>query len=137
MLALSGVSLSNLATHTSWTLISASYVLFGLGFGAINAPITNTAVSGMPMSQAGVAAGIASTCRQTGTAIGVALAGTLTGAGAATTLGPSFAAATHPLWWMVVAVGIAVLVLGIVAGTGWAHRSTARISRLLEEPAAA
>lgn len=137
MLALSGISLSFLTAHTSWALIAAAYVLFGLGFGAINAPITNTAVSGMPISQAGVAAGVASTCRQTGTAIGVALAGTLTGAGAASNLGPSFATATHPLWWMVTAVGIGVLVLGILASTRWAHRSTEQVSLLLEEPVAA
>jgi EmrB/QacA subfamily drug resistance transporter len=137
MLALSGVALSFLSADTSWWLISASYVLFGLGFGAINAPITNTAVSGMPLSQAGVAAGVASTCRQTGTAIGVALAGTLTGAGAATHLGPSFAAATHPLWWMVTGVGIAVVVIGVVSSSRWAHRSTDHVTELLEEPVAA
>ncbi|NED84092.1 MFS transporter, partial [Streptomyces sp. SID11233] len=35
-------------THTV-TLVVA-FVLFGLGFGFVNAPITNTAVSGMPRS---------------------------------------------------------------------------------------
>jgi len=133
MLALSGLSLTFLTAHTSWSLITVSYVLFGLGFGAINAPITNTAVSGMPISQAGVAAGVASTSRQTGTAIGVALAGTLTGAGAATTLGASFATDTHPLWWMVVGIGVTVVILGVVASSPWAHRSTDRIRKLLEE----
>jgi hypothetical protein len=43
----------------------------------INAPITNTAVSGMPLAQAGVAAGVASTCRQVGSALGVAVLGSL------------------------------------------------------------
>ena len=42
-----------------------------VGFGMMNAPITNTAVSGMPTSQAGVAAAVASTSRQVGSALGV------------------------------------------------------------------
>ena len=45
----------------SWLL--GSYVLFGLGFGLVNAPISNAAVSGMPDSQAGVAASVASASR--------------------------------------------------------------------------
>ncbi|KOG49414.1 MFS transporter, partial [Streptomyces varsoviensis] len=40
-------------------LLFTGYVLFGVGFGLVNAPITNTAVSGMPRSQAGVAAAVA------------------------------------------------------------------------------
>jgi len=135
MLGLSGLCLTFLGADTSWWLIGGAYVLFGLGFGAINVPITSTAVSGMPLSQAGVAAGAASTSRQTGTAIGVALAGTLTGAGAATTLGASFATDTHPLWWMVVGIGATIAVLGVASSSPWAHRSSERIRQLLEEPA--
>ena len=58
-------------------LLVAAYVVFGLGFGMVNAPITNTAVSGMPLAQAGVAAGVASTSRQVGSALGVAVLGSL------------------------------------------------------------
>ena len=61
--------------HTAVGWLIASYVVFGIGFGMVNAPITNTAVSGMPVTQAGVAAAIASTSRQVGTALGVAIAG--------------------------------------------------------------
>ena len=43
------------ATPLAWLL--AAYVVFGLGFGFVNAPITNAAVSGMPRAQAGVAVG--------------------------------------------------------------------------------
>ena len=42
--------------------------IFGIGFGFVNAPITNAAVSGMPREQAGVAAAIATTSRQFGQA---------------------------------------------------------------------
>ena len=50
-------------------------VVFGVGQGWVNAPITNNAVAGMPASQAGVAAGIASTGRQVGSLLGVAVIG--------------------------------------------------------------
>ena len=69
-LAASGVLLAHLTPHTPFTLLIVAYVLFGLGSGMINPPITNTAVSGMPASQAGVAAAIASTSRQVGATLG-------------------------------------------------------------------
>ena len=68
--------LTRLATHARPSVwLIASYVLFGLGFGLVNAPITNTAVSGMPRAQAGVAAAVASTSRQVGQSLGVAVVG--------------------------------------------------------------
>ena len=51
------LTLSAATTPLAWLL--AAYVVLGLGFGFVNAPITNTAVSGMPRAQAGVAAAIA------------------------------------------------------------------------------
>jgi len=131
LLAVSGLGLTRLTTETPHLELAVLYVVFGLGFGTINAPITVTAVSGMPLSQAGVAAAIASTSRQTGSAIGVAVAGTLTGAGAATVLGQSFAGGTHLLWWVVAASGVAVAVIGYVSTTPWAGRSTETVRALL------
>ena len=49
----SGVILAQLTPHTPFGLLIVAYVLFGLGMGLVNPPITNTAVSGMPPSQAG------------------------------------------------------------------------------------
>ena len=60
-----------------YLLLAAGYVLLGLGFGLVNPPITNTAVAGMPRAQAGVAAAVASTSRQTGNVLGVAVIGSL------------------------------------------------------------
>ncbi|ALE08067.1 MFS transporter [Arthrobacter sp. ERGS1:01] len=134
LLAASGVSMTFLGTHTSNAALFSSYILFGLGFGMLNAPITTTAVSGMPLSQAGVAAGLASTSRQAGISLGVALAGTVTGVGAAHAISASFAAATHPLWWIVIGCGLAIAALGILATTAWARASTERIGPLLTEP---
>ena len=56
-----------------------AYFLFGIGFGMVNPPITNTAVMGMPEAQAGVAAAVASTSRQVGQTLGVAVAGAIAG----------------------------------------------------------
>ena len=75
----------------------------------MNAPITNTAVSGMPKEQAGVAAAIASTSRQVGAALGVALIGGFAGSAVG--------------WWIVVGCGVAVGVLGVVTTSQRALKS--------------
>src|SRR5205807_1892486 len=59
--------------------VLAIYLLFGVFLGTVNPPITNTAVSGMPRSMAGVATSLASAGRQTGTTLGVAISGTIVG----------------------------------------------------------
>ena len=124
-IAASGALLLSLDVDTPLLLLVAAYVVFGVGFGMVNAPITNTAVSGMPVTQAGVAAGVASTSRQVGSALGVAVLGSLVTAqlGASTTVG--FAAAARPAWIAVIGCGLAVLILGLVSTTPWA-RETAR-----------
>ena len=88
-------------------LVVAAYVMFGIGFGMVNAPITNTAVSGMPLAQAGVAAAVASTSRQVGSALGVAVLGSLVTArlgeafAVPNAMGADFAAAARPAWVVV------------------------------------
>jgi EmrB/QacA subfamily drug resistance transporter len=128
-----------------WRLL-LSYALFGVGFGLVNPPITLTAVSGMPPAQAGVAAAVASTSRQVGATLGVALIGAVVGAGSADSLGHAFSAATHPAWWILVAFSGAVLVLGVLSTSPWAKRTAgATAERLLnrgnelagDEPSAA
>ncbi|KOT38814.1 MFS transporter, partial [Streptomyces sp. NRRL WC-3701] len=44
----SGVLFAAFEAEASTPLLFTGYVLFGIGFGLVNAPITNTAVSGMP-----------------------------------------------------------------------------------------
>ncbi|MFI0482124.1 DHA2 family efflux MFS transporter permease subunit [Actinomadura sp. 9N215] len=107
----------------------AGYVLFGIGFGMLNSPITNTAVSGMPRAQAGVAAAVASTSRQIGSALGVAVIGAVLAAGLSGPLAaPGFVPAARPAYWVMVGCAAAVLVLGTVT-TG---RRAARTSGLVE-----
>jgi MFS family permease len=97
-----GASLVNLGQHTNVALLLLAYLLIGTGFGFANAPITNTAVSGLPPARAGVAGAITSTARQLGSAIGIAIAG-----GLAAGIPPGLLArASHPGWLIVTACGI-------------------------------
>jgi hypothetical protein len=66
-----------LSPTTSYLYLGTAYLLIGLGFGCVNPPITNAAVSGMPLSRSGVAAAVASTARQVGSVLGVAVLGSV------------------------------------------------------------
>ncbi|QCX76479.1 Multidrug resistance protein stp [Streptomyces sp. YIM 121038] len=112
-----------------------AYVLFGIGFGVVNAPITNTAVAGMPRAQAGVAAAVASTSRQIGQTLGVAVIGAVLASGVTTSYARDFTAASRPAWWIITACGAAVLCVGALTSGPWA-RATARhtAARLTPEP---
>jgi EmrB/QacA subfamily drug resistance transporter len=131
-LMISPLLLTGLDPTTPAWLLFLSYVMFGAGFGMVNPPITNTAISGMPPAQAGVAAAVASTSRQVGQTLGVAVIGAVAGAGAANAFGPQFATATHPGWWIIFGLAAAVLVLGVVTTTKWALASAnATASRMM------
>jgi EmrB/QacA subfamily drug resistance transporter len=129
---LSALMLTRLTQQTSVGWLLAVYALFGVGLGMVNAAITNSAVAGMPLSQAGVAAAVASTSRQVGAAIGVAVSGTVVAVSHAN--GTDFTSATHPIWWVMTTCGAAVLVIGFASNTVWAKASTERVTHLFEEP---
>ncbi|OBC06804.1 MFS transporter [Gordonia sp. 852002-50816_SCH5313054-c] len=114
-------------------LLAFMFFIFGLGFGMINAPITNSAVAGMPRHRAGAASAVASTSRQIGVSLGVALAGSVTGLAAAHTA-IDFSSAMTAMWWIVIAFSAAILVLGIVSTTPWALRTAQTVSDRLIEP---
>ena len=121
----SALMLTSLAPRTPTDYLLAAYFLFGFGFGLVNPPITDTAVAGMPPAQAGVAAGVASTSRQVGQTLGVAVLGAVAGGALAGHVGRSFAAATHPAWWIVACIGVLIVVIGLFTTTAWA-KATAR-----------
>jgi EmrB/QacA subfamily drug resistance transporter len=138
----SSLMLTRLADNTSASWIIASYVVFGIGFGLVNAPITNTAVSGMPISQAGVAAAVASTSRQVGSALGVAIVGSAVTSALHGPFRLGFAQASHAGWWITTGAGLAVLTVGLLTSGRRARASAERTaSRLMpaadEVPAAA
>jgi hypothetical protein len=109
----------------------AIYLLFGIFLGAVNPPITNSAISGMPRSMAGLAGSLASTGRQAGTTLGVAISGTIIGPALARG-GTAFTSAAHGVWWMVVALGAGIMVLGVVSTGRRASRTAVRAAALFE-----
>ena len=117
--------LVDIGPSTSLAWLIAAYVVFGIGFGFVNAPITNAAVSGMPREQAGVAAAIATTSRQFGQAIGVAIVGAIVASSAAGSTEAGLSSATHPAWWTLTGLGAVMLVLGLLA-TGSRAAGSAR-----------
>lgn len=132
-LGVGSVMLVSLGPDTSLAWLLLAYCAFGLGFGAVNPPITNTAVSGMPPSQAGVAAAVASTSRQIGQTVGVALVGAVATAGVGDSLHDDLSTASHPAWWLIGALGVAVVALGLAASTSAAQASATRTARRLAE----
>ena len=93
-IGLGGALMSSITRTTPLAELLPAYVLFGAGFGMVNPPITNTAIIGMPAAQAGVAAAVASTSRQVGQTLGVAVSGAIA-AGASGLIGPSFIAGSR------------------------------------------
>ena len=124
--------LADIGPETPFAWLIAAYVVFGIGFGFVNAPITNAAVSGMPREQAGVAAAIATTSRQFGQAIGVAIVGAIVASSAGVRAERAFVG--HPS--RVVGAddrGAIVLVLGLLA-TGRRATESARSTAVAFNP---
>jgi predicted MFS family arabinose efflux permease len=119
---------------TALVYVLASYLAFGVGQGVVNAPITNTAVSGMPRSHAGVAAAVATTSRNIGTCLGVAIVGSILSSHlSGTMIAGDFIAAGRPALWVVMGFGATVFVVGAATTTAWARRTTSRIAHLFPE----
>jgi EmrB/QacA subfamily drug resistance transporter len=126
-----GALLTGLTNGTSVGWLLLAYIVFGIGLGMVNAPITNTAVSGMPRDQAGVAAAVASTSRQIGQTLGVAVVGS---AVTSAMIGPfaiAFVPASHIGWWIVTGCGAAVLIVGLLTTGRWARATAARTAASL------
>ena len=132
-LIVSALMLTRLTPTTSPAYLFVAYFVFGIGSGMINPPITNTAVSGMPGSQAGVAAAIASTSRSVGLTLGVAVIGAIAGGTLSGAIEPSFAAATHAGWWVITGLGVISLAVGLLTTTEWAQLTARRTAERFRE----
>jgi predicted MFS family arabinose efflux permease len=99
--------------------------------GAVNPPVTNPAISGMPRSMAGLAGSPASAGRQAGTTSGAAISGT-NNRPAPTRGGTAFTSAAHGVWRMVVALGAGIVVPGPASTGRRASRTAARAAALFE-----
>ncbi|MCX2967051.1 MFS transporter [Gordonia aquimaris] len=133
MVLVSGVMLTRAGTETSMWYLGCAYLALGVGMGLVNAPITNAAVSGMPRAQAGVASAIASTSRQVGISLGVAVFGAVAFSGVTGSVVDDLADAAHPAWVLMALCGAALVAVGFVSTTRWAtataERTRERIQR--------
>jgi EmrB/QacA subfamily drug resistance transporter len=131
-IAAGGLLLSGISTSWSTPQIIIAFSVFGLGSGMVNAPITQAAVSGMPFSQAGVASGIASTSRQIGTSLGVAITGSILAANLHGGLRAGFVPASHADWLLLTGCGVAIMILALVANGRWALRTAAHTAAIYD-----
>ncbi len=130
-LAVGGVLLSRLTATSALGPMVIAFIVFGIGGGVVNAPITYTAVSGMPVAQAGVASGIASTSRQIGQCLGIAVTGSILAANLrGSPLRTGFVSASHAAWLLLAACG--VVVFGLVTTSQWALGTAARTAATFE-----
>ncbi|MCH5642811.1 MULTISPECIES: MFS transporter [unclassified Gordonia (in: high G+C Gram-positive bacteria)] len=132
----SGLMLTQISNDTSLWYLGFAYLALGVGMGMINAPITNAAVSGMPRDQAGVASAIASTSRQVGISLGVAVFGALAFARLGDGGESQLASASAPVWLVMAICGVVLLVLAFVATGPWAARTVTATRERITTPAA-
>lgn len=109
-----------------------AYLLLGFAFGAANTPVNVIAMEGMPRSQAGVAGAIASSSRQTGQTLGVAITGALLAA-AIHQNGVFDAAAMLSAWWVLLVSGALIIGLGLIATSRKARQSAQAMAALIQE----
>jgi MFS family permease len=126
LLTASSLMLLAVDQQASTWYLTAVYMIFGAGSGLLSAPITNTAVSGMPANQAGVAGGLVSTCRQFGAGVGVAVSGSIV-----TTTTGGFINSSHTVWALFALCGTAIFALGWVSTSEWAKETARRNAQAL------
>lgn len=126
-LAAAGAASLPLTPASPLPLVLMIALLIGIFLGTVNPPITNAAVSGMPRSMAGVAASLASAGRQTGTTLGVAIAGTIVGP-ALVPARADYAELARSVWWMILGLGLALVLLTVISTGAWAKSTAARFT---------
>jgi MFS family permease len=126
--AVSAAMLTTVTPTTALPVLLIAYLLFGTGFGLVNTPITAAATSGMPREQAGVSAAIASTGRQIGNSLGVAVLGSIVAAPARAADHGGFVEASHVGWCVLAGCGVVVAGLGVATTTGRATASATRVA---------
>jgi EmrB/QacA subfamily drug resistance transporter len=121
LLAIGGFLLVPLTAHTGSVYLLVAYAVFGFGAGMLTPPVTNTAVSGMPPDQVGVAGALAASARQFGISIGVAVTGSIVAS-----TGAGFISSSHAACAVLGGCGLATLGLGVISTSSWAKAAAAR-----------
>jgi hypothetical protein len=120
-------ALTILGTGSSWLVFLPGEILAMIGTGMFNPAVSNLALSALPESQSGLAAGVNDTFRQAGIAVGIAALGALIPAQAALGHGDAEAMVRglhHALF-----AGAGIAAAGAIL--------TARLMRARREPAGA
>lgn len=102
---------SGSTTPLYWLL--APYLVFGAGYGLLNAPINHAALSGLPDDQSGVAAGMVSTAKQVGSALGVAVVGTMLVTSSGVSLAAGWDQACTSVWVLLGAAGVLIAAMSL------------------------
>jgi len=121
LIALGSFLLIPMSDHTAIIYLLVAYAIFGLGVGMISPSVSHTAVSGMPVDQAGVASAIASSARQFGSAIGVAVTGSIVAS-----TGAGFINSSHAAFIVLGSCGLLVLALAFISTSDWAKAAAVR-----------
>ena len=100
-----------LAPSALWLIVP--YAVFGVGYGMLNAPVNDTAISDLPDDQAGVAASLISTAKQTGSALGVATAGAIIALHPGDDIANAFATRGWIAMLLLAACGSAIVILAL------------------------
>lgn len=129
-MAAAGILLACTDERTPLWVFLLAFAVYGLGAGMVNAPITNSAVSGMPISRAGVASAVASTSRQIGISLGVAVLGAVVFG--VVDAGATFVQGLRVGWVLVACLGAVILWLGWSSTTERARESAEAVAREFE-----
>ncbi|WP_241662264.1 MULTISPECIES: MFS transporter [unclassified Streptomyces] len=85
LMAVAGLALLALAApHSSYLVLLPAFLLWGIGMGFLTPAVVAAAISSVPGERAGLASAMNNTARQTGGAIGIAVAGAVAGQPAGT-----------------------------------------------------
>jgi EmrB/QacA subfamily drug resistance transporter len=125
-LMLSTYLMARLSGSTAESALLLTFGLFGVGMGLVNSQISVAAVAGMPAGQAGLASGIASTSRQVGQALGVAVSGSMLTAQAHGVMHPGFVLTSPLAWHLLFWCAAAVVVSGLLTTRARARHAMAR-----------
>ncbi|WP_191906627.1 MFS transporter [Microbacterium lushaniae] len=99
-----------------WAVI-VPYFVFGLGFGFIADPVSVTALSSLPESEAGLASSLISTSKQTGQLLGIAGVGTILAAASGSDAA-EFDDMGGWVWTALVIAGLGILLLALGTTSG-------------------
>jgi EmrB/QacA subfamily drug resistance transporter len=136
MLIFSTILMSRFTETTANAHLLETFALFGIGMGMVNSQISVAAVAGMPVSQAGLASGIASASRLVGQTLGIAVAGSVLTEKAHGRLGANFTLAGHSAWHLLFWNSCVIIICGLVTTRAPArHARTGELPRLRPTPA--